>query len=324
MPSLSRTTKTIRVAAVQMGSQEGAVAANLEHATLLVEQAAREGAQLVLLPELMPTGYLWSRKIWRAAEPKDGPSVQWLLRTSGNLKTWLGTSFLETDGKDFFNTFVLTTPEGQEAGRVRKQFPSIGEAFFFKGESGSHVIPTALGKVGVGICFDGHTIQVARLMCEQSVDLMLLPHSYSIPAQPSGSVSRSDLDRMKNNLRNIAPYYSRLLGIPAVSVNKVGLARAPRPEGYVFPGLGTIADSDGVIRAQMEDQEGLIAADVILDPARKTQTHPRAYGRYVYPGPPGRELFAIVEWVGRIWYATNRERRSRAQEALSFSTGRQG
>lgn len=324
MSSVGRMTGPIRVAAVQMASQEGAVAANLHHATPLVEQAAREGAKLVLLPELMPTGYLWSRKIWCAAEPNDGPSVRWLQRTSGNLRIWLGTSYLETDGKDFFNTFVLTTPEGQEAGRVRKQFPSIGEAFFFKGEPGAHVIPTTLGKIGVGICFDAHTIQVARLMCEQSVDLMLIPHCYSIPAQPSGSMSRSDLDRMKINLRNIAPYYSRLLGIPAVSVNKVGQARAPRPEGYIFPGLGTIADSYGVIRAQMEDQEGFIEADVTLDLARKAQTQPRAYGRYVYPGPPGRALFAVVEWVGRVWYATNRQRRSRAREALSISMGPPG
>jgi len=307
--------RTIRIAAVQMGSQEGAIAANLEHATVLVEQAARAGAQLVLLPELMPSGYLWDKRIWQAAEPEDGLTVKWLRQTSARLGIWLGTSFLETDGEDFLNTFVLTTPEGQEAGRVRKQFPSLGEAFFFKGEPSSHVIRTALGKIGVGICFDAHTVQIARLMSEQSIDLMLIPHSYSLPAAPTKDVSEKDIERMKNNLREMAPYYSRLLGIPAASVNKCGPACAPKPEGYLFPGLATIVDSDGTIQARMEGQEGMITAEVTLDPARKIRGKPRAYGRYVYPGPAGRNLFVVVERVGQLWYAFSRDRRACAQAA---------
>jgi predicted amidohydrolase len=300
-----------------MASQEGAIAANLEHATQLVEQAVIAGTEFILLPELLPTGYLWERRIWKAAEAKDGSTVQWLRQTSGKLHIWLGTSYLESDGRDFFNSFVLTTPEGEEAGRVRKQFPPIGEAFFFKGEVGSHVIRTALGRIGVGICFDAHTIRVARLMSEQSIDLMLIPHSYSIPAEPSKSVSREDIERMRKNLREVAPYYAQLIGIPAVSVNKCGPARAPQPEGYIFPGLATIVDSDGAIRAQAEDQEGIVTSNVTRDPGSKKSARPRAYGRYIYPGPPGRELFTVVESVGRIWYAFSRDRQRSARAALA-------
>ena len=316
MSPATNKTRMIRIAAVQMKSQEGEIMTNLEHATALVEQAARAGAQFVLLPELMPTGYLWEEQIWQMAEPQCGPTVRWLSETSVRLGIWLGTSFLESDGEDFFNTFVLTNPEGEEDGRVRKQFPSIGEAFFFKGEPGSHVIQTALGKIGVGICFDAHTAQVARLMSEQSIDLMLIPHSYSIPAAPTKEVSGQDIERMKNNLREMAPYYARLLGIPAVSVNKCGSARAPKPEGYIFPGLASIVDSDGVVKARMEEQEGFITADVTLDPARKIQMKPRPYGRYVYPGPPGRVVFEAVESVGRLWYTFSRNRRRSAQASL--------
>jgi N-carbamoylputrescine amidase len=319
MSSINTNIRTLRIAAVQMASREGAIKANLEHATHLVEQAASDRAQFVLLPELMPGGYRWDRRIWQAAEAHAGPTVQWLHSTSARLGIWLGTSFLETDGKDFFNTFVLTSPGGMEAGRVRKQFPSIGEAFFFKGEAGSHVIETALGKIGVGICFDAHTIHVARLMCAQSIDLMLIPHSYSIPAAPTKDVSEADIARMKNNLLDMGSYYSRLLGIPAVSVNKCGPALAPKPEGYVFPGLATIVDSDGKVQARMEEQEGFIVANVTRDPARKKCAIPHAYGRYVYPGPPGRELFALVESIGHIWYSFNRDRRTVARASMKGS-----
>ena len=65
------------------------------------------------------------------------------------LQIWLGASFLEASGADFYDTFVLTAPSGNEAGRVRKQIPAGPEAYFFRGEIGSHVISTPIGKIGV-------------------------------------------------------------------------------------------------------------------------------------------------------------------------------
>src|SRR5260370_3437252 len=144
---------TLRVAAAQMESRNGEVEANLAHATALVEEAARRGAQLVVFPELMPTGYVLTKEIWNAAEPREGPTVHWLKESSKRWGIWLGTSFLEAVGEDFFNTFVLTAPTGEEAGRVRKQFPAIWEAYFFNGDPGSHVIEPTLGKIGLGIRF---------------------------------------------------------------------------------------------------------------------------------------------------------------------------
>ena len=88
---------------------------------------------------------------WDAGEPSNGKTVQWLKATSRRLHVWLGTSFLEADGADFYDTFVLTAPSGEEAGRVRKQNPAGPEAYFFRGDIGPHVITTAIGKIGVGI-----------------------------------------------------------------------------------------------------------------------------------------------------------------------------
>jgi hypothetical protein len=61
---------------------------------------------------------------------------------------------------------------------------------------------------------------------EQSIDLMLIPLSYSTPDRLTKDVSEKDIERMNNNWRAIAPYYFRLLGIPAVSISECGLARA--------------------------------------------------------------------------------------------------
>jgi N-carbamoylputrescine amidase len=251
----------IRVAAAQMESRNGDIEANLAHATALVEEAARRDAQLVVFPELMPTGYVLTQQLWDAAEPSEGPTVHWLKETSKRWGMWIGTSFLEADGEDFFNTFVLSAPTGEEAGRLRKEYPAIWEAYFFKGEAGSHVIETALGRIGVALCFDSHLASIARLMQQQSVDLVLMPHSYPLAEQPSRLVSERDLARSKRIIQEMAPLYARLLGVPAILVNKSGLwasavpgALLPKPGPSRFPGLSTIADLDGGVKAQLRSQ----------------------------------------------------------------------
>ena len=149
-------TTTLRVAVVQMKSLDHDIDGNLKEATTYADKAAAAGAQFVLFPEFMATGSYLSFDTWDSAEPAQGKSVQWLKSTSRRLHIWLGASFLEASGADFYDTFVLTAPSGNEAGRVRKQIPAGSEAYFFRGEVGPHVIATAIGKVGVGICAENY------------------------------------------------------------------------------------------------------------------------------------------------------------------------
>lgn len=103
---------TLTVATIQIACQLGERDVNLENATKYVEQAAQQGAELVLLPEMMPGGYTLNEAIWETAEPFDGPSTRWMRALSRRLKLYLGTSFLEADGENFYDTFVLTGPDG--------------------------------------------------------------------------------------------------------------------------------------------------------------------------------------------------------------------
>ena len=303
--------RIVKVAAVQIESKNGLVEANLEHAKPLIEQAAKGGAQLVLLPEFMPTGYIFTTAIWDGAEPKHGPTVQWLKENSKRLGVWLGTSFLEADGEDFFNTFVLATPEGKEAGRVRKQTPAAYEAFFTRGGQGAHVMDTELGRIGVGICYENQLSYIPRIMYENSVDLLLMPHSYPAIAQ------------MAMSLGDLAQRYARLLGIPAVVCNKSGPWRSPYPgipfytANSHFPGLSTIADSDGSVKAQLGNEEKAIIAAVTFDPILKTHEVPRSGGRWAWKGPWIRNGARLMEVLGRLWYRMSSERKRKALKVSS-------
>lgn len=314
--------RTVRVAAVQMESKNGLIDTNLETATRLVDQAAQKGARIIILLEFMPTGYIFTTAIWDGAEPKEGPTVKWLKEGSKRLGVWLGTSFLEADGEDFFNTFVLTTPEGKEAGRVRKQTPAVFEAYFTKGDAGSHVIHTELGNIGVGICYENQLAYIPQMMYKQSVDLLLMPHSAPTPT-PSVLFPRKYAEIWNNMLRELAPRYARLLGVPAIMINKCGPWQTPAPgmpflpQNSSFPGLSTIADSDGTVKAQLDGEQGVIIADVTLDPSRKTYTQPQCQGRWAMKLPWPIHLWPVVEAIGSIWYTLSSERKRRAHEILS-------
>src|SRR5262249_13728969 len=169
--------RALRLAVVQMPSVDHDIDANLKRASAFAEQAAQQGAQFVLFPEFMATGSYLSFDTWDSAEPSNGKSVAWLKSTSLGLHIWLGASFFEASGSDFYDTFVLTAPSGDEAGRVRKQIPAGPEAYFFRGEVGSHVISTAIGKIGVGICAENYYCFAVAQFLNESADFVIMPHA---------------------------------------------------------------------------------------------------------------------------------------------------
>lgn len=316
--------RTLRVAAVQMPSENGQIAANLARATEWVERAVHDGAELVLLPEFLSTGYIWTQAIWNAAEPKCGPTVEWLRATSRRLGIWLGTTYLEAEGSDFYNTFVLTGPDGAEAGRVRKQHPALWEAAFFRGEVGSHVIDTPLGRIGVGICYENYLAFLPPLLHRESVDLLLMPHSAPSPTE-SIPVLRHMVARFQADLQSVASHYANALGIPAIMVNKCGPWRSglilERPAN--FPGYSAIVDGDGTVKARLDDDERVIVADVVLDGSRKAPAAPQQQrGRWARETSFGQTLACVApETVGGSLYRMSLERRKRARAVSSMVGG---
>jgi predicted amidohydrolase len=96
--------RTLRVAAIQTPAADD-VLSGLQRATPLVKRAVAEGAELVLLPELMAVRYVFTEEMWDSAEPAHGPTLEWLKDVARTLGIWVGTSFLEAAGQDFYNTW---------------------------------------------------------------------------------------------------------------------------------------------------------------------------------------------------------------------------
>lgn len=290
------------------------------HATQMAEQAQMQGAQLVLFPEFMPQGYLLTSALWDAAEPFDDVTTRWLSETSRRLGIYIGTSFLEVRNGQFLNTFVLTDPLGKILGMVRKRNPSMWEAYFFKGERGNPYIDTDLGRIGVGICFDNHTYEIANAIRQSNIDLMLMPHSYCTPTQSTKMTSQADIDRLNGLPGQVAHLYNEWFGVPVLMCNKSGAWDSPvpdttlgTPKDFRFSGRSVLLDADGTVRGELGDEETVLIGTVKLDPSLKKQTRPPKYSRYIYPGSPGREIIRLMEFRGSLSYNFSKLRKHKAR-----------
>src|SRR6185503_16511223 len=168
----SVTNRTLRVAAVQMVANPGEPESNRARAEPLVEQAASDGAVLVALPEMFAPGYLASRKVWKLAEPLGcGPTVAWLQRIARRFGIHIAGGLVETDGRHFFDTFVVCTPAGEIAGRAYK---ANAESYVFLRGRGAHIVDTSLGRLGIAICADNQFVPMPSFFHAHAVDLVLM------------------------------------------------------------------------------------------------------------------------------------------------------
>lgn len=310
------TDRTLHVAAAQVESQPGQIAANHAHALPFIETAAAQGAQLVVLPELFACGYIPNPNIWQYGETLAGPTVAWLRETSQRLGIYLGAGFLEIAGTDFFNSFALTDPEGKLLGCARK---TKSEVYCFKYGTGQHVIKCDLGVLGVGICADNHISSFPALMARSNVDLLLMPHGSPMPYKTSKVITEADIEQIQEKTLSIPALYVQALGVPVIFVNAVGalqpmtglLGKFMTPEHFRLRGFSRIIDSDGALLGELGEEEGVLVREVTLDPARKHYIAPPDHDGWLHEGSAmTRKVIAPLDiTVGRAFYALSRKRR---------------
>jgi len=241
---------------------------------------------------------------------------------AGRLGIYLGAGAAESDGTDFFNVFTLASPDGQIAGRAYK---ANAEASIFRRGRSAHLIDTRAGRIGIGICADNQLAATLRIMHEQRADLILMPHAWPTPARAAGLVSQADVAAQQRRMTELPVLYAHALGVPVVFVNQVGpllpiggiLGHLMDPRIWRLRGQSRIVDSDGSVLGQLAEDEGVLTADVVMDPARKHYDAQPSFGGWLQPGPwAGRHLIIPLDIAaGRLSYAISRERRQKARAA---------
>jgi N-carbamoylputrescine amidase len=240
---------------------------NCDAAEAVVRAAAKAGAKLILLQELFDGDYFCIEqhtKFLNQAEPlAKHRTVLRFEALARELGVVLPVSVFERAGQVHYNTTVIVDADGKRLGHYRKSHIPDGrgyqEKFYFApGDTGFKVWDTAVGRVGLGICWDQWFPEAARVMALMGAEILLYPTAIgSEPGDPTYDSSAHWQNTMKGHAAaNI---------MPLLASNRVGTEVAPDGRRDVFYGRSLIADWQGETVAEMDrTEEGFRSHDFDL------------------------------------------------------------
>ncbi|TNE48273.1 MAG: hydratase [Deltaproteobacteria bacterium] len=177
MDRMSQTPKAqkLAVAVVQWEVVFGDAQANRKASLPLLQQAASEGAQLVVLPELCNTGYGFSsnEEVHAWAEPLDGETVSFWIQAAKDLGIVIAGGLAEREGDKAFNSLVLVDGDGV-VGCYRKIHLFDREKRWFQAGHAWVVVPVCGTQVGLMICYDSWFPESARILTLMGAEVILM------------------------------------------------------------------------------------------------------------------------------------------------------
>jgi N-carbamoylputrescine amidase len=276
----------VRAAIVQTewtGDSESMVDKHVKYA----EQAANEGARVMCFQEIFNTPYfcqVQENEHFDSAEPvPDGPTMQRMIRLARDTEMVLVVPMFEKADEGFYyNTAAVIDADGTYLGKYRKtHIPHVKgfwEKFYFRpGNLGYPVFDTAVGRIGVYICYDRHFPEGWRALGLAGAKIVFNP-----------SATSRGLSMYLWNLEQPAAAVANEYFVGAI--NRVG--REPYGDND-FYGSSYFVDPRGQIigGAASDTDEELVVRDLemdMIDEVRKVwafyrDRRPDAYGPLVEP-----------------------------------------
>ena len=168
--------RTVRLATVHYRPQGGKSAAdNCREFAPLIEKAARQKADLVVLPETL-TYYGLGKDYADVAEPIPGPSTEYFGKLASEHDLYIVAGLLERDRHLVYNVAVLIGPDGKLAGKYRKVCLPRSESEGGIAPGNEYpVFQTRFGKLGMMVCYDGFFPEVARELTKAGAEVIAWP-----------------------------------------------------------------------------------------------------------------------------------------------------
>jgi N-carbamoylputrescine amidase len=242
--------------------------ANADRAEALVRQAAGQGAQVVLIQELFEAPYFCITERpehFRLARPMEGhPLIARFADLARHLGVVIPLSFFEQAGPAHFNTVAMIDADGRILGRYRKshipQGPGYEEKYYFSpGDTGYRVWSTAVGRIGVGICWDQWFPEAARAMALMGAEMLLYPTAIGSEPPAPGHDSQPHWETVMRG-------HAAANIMPVIAANRIGTETAPEGTAVTFYGSSFIADHTGQLAAcASRDAEEVLTTTFDLD-----------------------------------------------------------
>ena len=251
--------RPVRIAVAQYEPHVGELEHNLSQAVIQATAAANRGANLIVLPELASSGYVFGdeAEAERSAEdPDDGPTVRALREVCAAHECYIVAGISERDGDCRHNSAVLIGASGRMA-TYRKLHLYYDEQTWFKPGDELPVVDLPFGRVGMIICFDLWFPEPARALALAGAEIIAVPTnwvaSFKRTVWDDRGYCQGDYVAMATAAQN---------GVIMACADRIGVERAVH-----FIGASIIVGADGwpVAGPASKDQDELLIADGDLD-----------------------------------------------------------
>lgn len=188
MSDATSTGPGVGVAVCQLAPILGDVTGNVARACDAAVAAERAGAEVVVLPELVVTGYMFADRaeLHSLAEPSDGPSVTRLAQCARDNDLVLVGGFAERCGADLYNSAFIIDAGGLRAVYRKVHLWDRETELFAPGSGRPPVVETRLGRIATVICYDLEFPEWSRTAALSGADLLCVPTNWPIQDWPDG------------------------------------------------------------------------------------------------------------------------------------------
>jgi N-carbamoylputrescine amidase len=298
----------LKTALIQQGDR-GGQDANLSACEAACRRAAERGCRLALLQELHNGAYfcqLEQTGRFDLAEPIPGPTTVRLGTLAAELGLVIvGSLFERRAAGVYHNTAVVLDADGTLAGLYRKMHipddPGFYEKFYFTpGDLGFQPVDTAVGRLGVLVCWDQWFPEAARLMALAGAELLLYPTAIGWDPSDNDAEQQRQLDAWMTVQRG----HAIANGLPLAACNRLGFEPAAGPsdadenpdadaDGILFWGSSFVCGPQGELIARAPaDREALLIVDIDL--SRSEQV------RRIWPFLRDRRIDAYGDLLRRL------------------------
>ena len=279
----------VKIAAVQMSMSENK-SMNVEKAEKLTREAAGNGANIILLPELFEGLYFCKDMdeqyfSW-AQERKGNPLLKRFSNLARELCAVILVSYFEKSGDEYFNSLVVMDTDGRELENYRKTHipdgPGYEEKFYFKpGDTGFKVWDTAFGRIGAGICWDQWFCETARALTLMGANVIFYPTA--IGSEPEIHVDSKD------HWQRVQMGHASTNIVPVIAANRYGKEDGESCSLNFF-GSSFMTDASGAkIAEASRDKEEILYAEYDFEKNKEFQHYwglirdrrPECYGELV-------------------------------------------
>jgi N-carbamoylputrescine amidase len=250
--------------------------ANLNKAAERVREAARQGAEVVCLPELFRAQYFCQRediRLFDLAEPIPGPSTDCLGAVAREENIVVVASLFERRAPGLYhNTAAILEKDGRVAGLYRKMHipddPLYYEKYYFTpGDLGFRAFDTTAGKIGTLVCWDQWYPEGARITAMKGANVLFYPTAIGWHPHEKEEFGTAQYEAWQT----IQRAHAIANGVYVAAVNRVGHEhgdiRGNRAEGpgLEFWGGSFLADPFGrVIAKAAHDREEILLGEIDL------------------------------------------------------------